>query len=239
MAPISKTQRPRGVSLVKRTDFNGRSGPPTARQGISFTLDNASLARILKYMQILMVIGAVIVTVLLSNFSATRYRLFATTNEGKLYAPPPINQEIGDNIVNLWLVNAMTKTLTMGFHDYQLRLMEIRPLFNDQGWESYSKFLRSPYDDSPSLRSMLENSHLMVEANPRSPPQILEKSLIGTAYTYRISIKVTLELHGVTTTKDGARTNTFELLLKRVPPEINPSGIAIAQWRRIDDRSKN
>jgi len=225
----NRTAVPRKVSLVKRSDQQGQRGPAAARMGAAFQQDTARSLQILQYMQFAIVGGLVLLIVLLANFSTTNSRLFATTAEGKLIIPPPVDQEAGDNIVNLWLVDSMTKIMTMGFHDYQTRLLDIRPLFNDRGWESFSRFHRTPYAGHAALRNELETQYLMLKARLRSPPMIIDKSLIGGVFTYRVQIKlgVTRYINGT----DLEAWETFELIIERVKPEVNPSGIAIASWR--------
>lgn len=220
----------RKVSLAKRSDNTGSRGPLVGRIGAAFQQDSAKNALILKYMQYVILGGMLVIVGLLANFSTTSYRLFATTSEGKLTMPPPIDQEIGDNIVSLWLVEAMTRTMTLGFHDYQLRLLEIRPLFNDRGWESFTRFQRSPYASNTAIRVALENNYLMMKCRPRAPPQILEKSLVGGVFTYKMQVRMAITRF-IEGGSESQTFETFELLVERVKPEVNPAGIAIAQWR--------
>lgn len=220
----------RPVSLVKRTDKTGPRGPVVARLGASFQQDTARKVQLLQYLQIVILGGFMILVGLLANFSTTSYRLFATTAEGKLTAPPPLDQELGDNIVNLWLVDAMTKTMTMGYHDFKLRLLETRPLFTDSGWDSYTRFQRTSVGGQPNIRSSLENNYLMISSKPNAPPQIIQKSLIAGTYTYKMQIEMTTTFYG---TFDMLQRQSFEIVLERVRPEVNPSGIAISQWRML------
>lgn len=227
----SANARPRKVSLAKLSDATGPRGPLVGKLGAAFQQDTAQSVLILKYMQFAILAGLVILVGLLANFSTTSYRMFATTTEGKLTMPPPVDQEIGDNVVSLWLIESMTRTMTIGFHDYQLRLLEIRPIFNDRGWDSFTRFQRSPYAGNTALRVALESNFLMMKCRPRAPPQILEKYLVGGIFTYKIQVKmfVTRYVGG----QESVTNETFELLVERVKPEVNPAGIAIAQWRYI------
>lgn len=234
MTFTSSSSRP--VSLVKRSDRNtGTKGPLAAKLGTAYQQDTAGLARLLTWLQYVILAGFIVLIVLLANFSSATYRLFATTSEGKLNIPPPIDQEIGDNVVSLWVVDAMTRALTMGFHDYQLRLLEIRPFFNDRGWESFTRFQRAPYGPHISIRAALENEYMLMKARPRSTPQILEKSLVQGVFTYRVQINMAINRYQETV-NDNSFNETYELLIERVRPEVNPSGIAIAQWRFLSSQ---
>lgn len=190
------------------------------------------MLNMLKYMQFAALIGMVVLITLLANFNSIQYRLFAATAEGKLNTPPPVDQEIGDNVVNLWIADSMTKAMTMGFHDYQMRTLEIRPLFTDRGWESFMRFQRTSYGGQPAIRTQLENGHLIMYAQPRSPPQISEKGLAGGVFTYTVRAKLVVTRYGGTG-QSGSDTESYEIQIERVKPEINPSGIAISQWRNI------
>lgn len=231
MKPASALSSKPRVSLIKRTDVQGPRGIPVARLGNSYLMDGARRLQILKFMQLLIVICFVVLVGLLANFTVTRHRLFATTADGKLVAPPPLDQEIGDNVVNLWLVDAMTKSLTMGFHDYDLRLKEIRPFFNDRGWESYSRFLRTSYGGRPNLRSLLENEYLTMSTRISRPPQVIQRGLIRGVFTYQYKVDFEMTIEAASETRNGPLS--YEVTVERVPSEINPAGIAISQWRLV------
>ncbi len=231
MRPQTNLSNKPRVSLVKRTDVQGARGVPTARLGNSYLMDGARRLQILKIMQFVIVIAFVVLVALLAEFTVTRHRLFATTVDGKLTAPPPLDQEIGDNVVNLWLVEAMTKSLTMGFHDFDLRMKEIRPFFNDRGWESYSRFLRTSYNGQSNLRSLIENDYLTMSARISRPPQVIQRGLIRGVFTYQYKVDFEVTAEAASEVRTGPLT--YEITVERVPSEINPAGIAISQWRLV------
>lgn len=231
MKPTPNLSNKPRVSLVKRTDVHGARGVPVARLGNSYLMDGARRLQFLKILQLVIVIAFVVLVGLLANFTVTRHRLFATTVDGKLTAPPPLDQEIGDNVVNLWLVEAMTKSLTLGFHDFDLRMKEIRPFFNDRGWESYSRFLRTSYNGQSNLRSLIENEYLTMSARISRPPQVIQRGLIRGVYSYQYRIDFDMTIEAASEARSGSFS--YEITVERVTPEINPAGIAISQWRMI------
>ncbi len=217
------------VSLVKRTDRAVGRGPNAGRLTNAYLQDCARQVVLLKFQQYTTVICLVILILLLANFSSTNYRVFATSREQTLTALPPVDQEVMDNVLSLWIADSMIKVTTIGFHDYDMRLAEIRNLFTDRGWESFSRFLRSSYDGRPSIRSALETGRLIMWGAPSAPPQILQRGLVSGVMTYRVRMEMDVKFGWVKTLPKLPQF--VELTVERVRPEINPAGLAIAQWR--------
>lgn len=217
------------VSLTKRTDRQSGRGSGGSRLSNAYLQDSARLVVFLKLQQYITIVLLCVLIGLLANFSSTSYRVFATTTEGKLTAPPPVDQEINDNLLAMWVIDATTAATTMGFHDYDLRLQEVRPYFTDRGWESYTRFLRTKGDQEASLWSLFETDRLLIFSSPRTPPQIIQKGLVGGVITYQIRQGINL------TEVIGSRNDTnhpvLEIAVERVRPEISASGLAISQWR--------
>lgn len=234
--PASPSSRPaRGVSLVKRTDRAQQRPGMTSRLSNTYLQDSAKLAGLLKMSQIALVAGLLILAALLTNFSSTHYRIFGTTTDGKLTALPPLDRDLGENTVELWLMNAIQQIQTMGFHDYQLRLQEIRPYFTDAGWESFNRYQRMPYGSIPSLRNMLENDYLVMWPRINKPPQVQRKEVIGGIFTYDMRVEMTLNLNSSASVANQL-VDRVDITVERVPPEINPAGIAISRWRANRNR---
>jgi hypothetical protein len=221
------------VSLVKRTDRQAGRGPGVSRLSNAYLQDDAKLVVFLKLQQYVATLCLCLLLLFLANFSSTNYRVFATSEESKLNAPPPVDQELNDNVVSMWVVDAVLASTTMGFHDYDLRLQEIRPYFTDRGWESFNRYLRTAYNNAPSVRSMIDNDRLLMWSSPRTPPQIVQKGLVGGVMTYQVKQSLNV-LRMLVTSKRDTRV-TIEVVVERVRPEINPSGLAIAQWRYADE----
>ena len=217
------------VSLVKRTDRLAGRGPNAGRLTNAYLQDCSRQVVLLKFQQYVTVICLVIMILLLANFSSTNYRVFGTNRDMTLTALPPVDQEVMDNVLSLWVADAMIKVTTLGFHDYDMRLAGIRNLFTDRGWESFSRFVRASHDGRPSIRAALETRRLLMWGVPATPPQILQRGLVGGVMSYRIRIDLTVK---VAWTYAVPKIPEFvELTVERVRPEINPAGLAISQWR--------
>ena len=224
------------VSLVKKTDRQlGRAN--YARLSNSYLKDCARQVVVLKFLQYVTVGCLCMMVVFLMNFSSVNYRVFATSKSGALYSMPPIDEDVDDSILILWIVDALVRSTTMGFHDYDLRLTNNRDLFTDRGWESYNRFLRYPFIDGgytytaqgrTSIYSNLEKKRLLMWGEPVSPPQIVQRSLVGGVRTYRVRVEMDISKRWG---PDFRFPDRFEVVIERVGPEVNSTGLAISQWR--------
>lgn len=219
------------VSLVKKTDRQPGRNTGGSRLTNVYLQDSSKQVTVLKFLQYLTVLCLLLLAALLANFSSTNYRVFGTSREGALTALPPLDQELMDNVLSLWVADSMIRITTIGFHDYTLRLNEIRGLFTDRGWESFSRFLRASYEGRPSLRSALETGRLIMWGEPASPPQVLQRSLVSGVMTYRVKMEMTVK--SAWFNPPPKLPLAVELTIERVRPDINPAGIAIAQWRVV------
>jgi hypothetical protein len=223
-----------GVNLTKRTDRSVQAKMGMARLSNGFLQDGAKIAALLRYTQLLFILGSIVLFAQLVIFTKVETRIFPTTVDGKLTTLPAPNRDIGSNTVLLWLMDALTQINTMGFHDYQMRLEEIRPYFTDRGWESFSRYLRGPQVNLPSIRSMLENDRLTLLPKFRRPPEIIRKGIVGGVFTYDVRARMLLLRDAV-----GAKADANLILdvnIERVPGEVNSSGIAIARWRVTNEK---
>jgi len=224
--------RTRGVSLTKRTDRNAGRGNSIARLTNTYLQDSSKLTSTLRLINFAAVATLIILIGLLANFSSTNYRVFATTAEGKLTALPPVEKDLGENTVLLWAADAISPIMTMGFHDYNIRMREIRSFFTDRGWDSYNRFLRAPiFNNMPGLRSLLENDRAVFWIRQVKPPQILRREVIGGIFTYEI--RSALAINIVTSSTPQSLPLQIDITVERVPPEVSASGLAISRWRLL------
>lgn len=227
-------QSPKGVSLAKRTDRASAKNVRHSRLSNAYLQDGAKTLSLLRILSIIAVAGLVILVGLLTHFSSSATRIMPTTSDDKLITPPPVDEPIDENIISLWLVDVMTQSTTMGFHDYQMRFKEIRPFFTDRGWESFMRYMRTSYGGKPSLISRLDNDRLVIYGTPVQAPQILQRGLVNGIYTYIVRYIAQAQVVSIMTVTSSRYT--IDVSIERVKAEINPTGLAISQWRiKIDD----
>jgi hypothetical protein len=223
------------VTLVKRSDRATQAKMAITRLSNAYMQDGAKMASYLRYAQILFIVGSIVALLQLVNFNRVETRIFPTTVDGKLTTLPPPNRDIGNNTVLLWVMDALTLINTMGFHDFTLRMEEIRPLFTDRGWESFNRYMRGPQLNMPSIRSMLENDRLVLTPKFRRPPEVIRKGTVGGILTYDVRARVTITRDGINNIQDSA-IYIIDINIERVPSEISSSGLAIARWRVTRER---
>jgi hypothetical protein len=232
-APLPQPKK--GVSLAKRGDapLVGK-GANISRLVSIYNQDGAKRLVLLKYAQVGIIVALIGLIALTIDFTAVKVRIFATTAEGKLYSPPPVDQELGDNAAALCVTDALYRIMTMGYHDKDIRLSQNRIYFTEQGWESYTRYLRTSNDGQPSVRSQLDNDFMTMWLTNNDPPEILQKILVSGVFTYniRIGLSVVKAIRG----QETIRREIYEITLMRVPPEVNPQGLAIARWRFVANR---
>jgi intracellular multiplication protein IcmL len=219
----------KGVSLVKRTDRATARSTRNSRLNNAYLQDGSKTLGLLRLLNVIAVAGLIILVGLLTHFSSSKTRILPTTSDNKLIMPPPVDEPVDENIVSLWLVDAVTQSTTMGFHDYQIRLKEIRPLFTDRGWESFMRYMKTSYGGRPSLVSRLDNDRLVLYSTPVQAPQILQRGLVNGVYTYVVRYTVRLQETSIVSNADPRYT--IDISIERVKAEISPSGLAVSQWR--------
>lgn len=218
-----------GVSLVKRSDHSAAKQIRNARLNNAYLQDGSKSLGMLRLLNIVAVVGLIVLMGLLTNFTASKTRILPTTSDDKMVTPPPVDQALDENIVSLWLIDAITQSTTMGFHDYHLRLKDIRSFYTDKGWDSFMRYMKSSHLGNPSLISRLDNDRLVIFGSPSLAPQILQRGLVNGVYTY--IIRYVTQVKEVSKTGSAVPKLTFDLTVERVKSDTNPAGLAIAQWR--------
>lgn len=232
--PPTTSSAPTGVSLTKRTDRAVQAKYAIARLSNSYLQDGAKMASYLRYAQVFFMLCTLVILAQLVLFTRVETRIFPTTVDGKLTTLPAPNRDVGSNTVLLWLMDALTQINTMGFHDYTIRLEEIRPYFTDRGWESFNRYLRGPQVNIPSIRSMLENDRLTLLPKFKRPPEVIRKGIVGGIFTYDVRARMSLNRTAINLSSDIMMV--LDVNVERVPSEVSPSGLAIARWRVTTDK---
>ncbi len=219
------------VSLVKKTDQSSKSlQRNTARFITFFRQDGLFLLRLIPLINILSGISVVALVVLLLSFSSAGIRVFPTTSYGSLVSAPPVEVDVGDNVVSLWVVTAVYKILTMGFHDYQMRIDNSRVFFSDAGWSSYMSYLNLSVGRATSTMAFLQEDYATILPTLAAPPYILQKGLVGGVYTYTVRARVELALGGGIK-ESNSRSQVVDLTIERTVDPASIGGLVISKWR--------
>lgn len=170
---------------------------------------------------IVMLIG--LIMLMIAEFKP-QDRFFATTAEGRLIPLIPLNQpNLNDAAVLAWSAQAVTETMTFGFHDYQTRLQDASRHFTRRGWASFTKAL----EDSRTIESV-ERRRQIITVIPSKAPVIVDQREVAGVYRWRIEMPITVSY------QSGDQTNSqnslLTLLVVRVPTLESPQGLGIEQW---------
>lgn len=96
------------------------------------------------------------------------------------------------------------------------------------------RYMRTSYGGKPSLISRLDNDRLVIYGTPVQAPQILQRGLVNGIYTYIVRYIAQAQVVSIMTVTSSRYT--IDVSIERVKAEINPTGLAISQWRiKIDD----
>ncbi|HEY8964359.1 MAG TPA: type IVB secretion system apparatus protein IcmL/DotI [Alphaproteobacteria bacterium] len=151
-------------------------------------------------------------------------RYFATTEDGRLVPMEPLSEpNLSGPALLSWAAQAVSETMTFGFHDYRRRLQESSRHFTRKGWSSFVVALK----DSGMIEAV-EANRQVITAVPRAAPTIISEGPLGGVYTWQI------ELPMMVTYQLGQQTRnvsmSIRLTIVRVPKLESPNGVGIEQW---------
>ncbi len=158
----------------------------------------------------------------------TPVRYFATYDDGKIMDIQPLTDPaMTDAAVLSWASQASADVMTFNFLDYQRRLQTSASYFTPLGWQGFMKAIQ----DSRFLESVKANQQI-ITAVPSQAPVIVERGQADDRYYWRIQLPMV-----VTSTsgdKKATKRQLFNLMIVRVSPLQNPSGLGIEQWVALD-----
>jgi len=125
-----------------------------------------------------------------------------------------------------WATNSITEIMTIGFGDFEQRLMAQRPRFTPEGWESFTNaFVRQKIG-----QSFRQNQLVLTTVPSDTPVIVAEGENPKHIYEWHVQMPVimTYATNNNVTRREKA---IIELTVTRVSPQDNPAGIGIAAWQ--------
>lgn len=150
---------------------------------------------------------------------------FATTEDGRLFPPAPLNTpgKTQPEILQ-WAVEALTRVYSFNFIDYKKSILSARGLFTDTGYRHYLKALT----DSNTINAVITNK-FVVAATPTSAPIILKEAILSEGvYSWQIKIPILVEFNS--SEKQSRQNLIVVMTIKRVPEEESEEGVAISSF---------
>lgn len=197
------------VSIVTRNEFY--------RDGFRNMIRIALLEAII-------IIGLIVAIIFYMGTARPQDRYFATTADGRIMQLVPLDKEnMSTSALMSWVANAVTETMTFGFHDYQRSLQRSSRHFTRRGWESFAGALQK----AKIIESVTTNQQV-VTAEPRSAPILKQQGVINGKYRWLITLPIKVTYNSGT----QSRTDNLNvaLVVERVPSLENPIGVGIEQW---------
>lgn len=176
-------------------------------------------------LQAVVIIGLIFALTVYMTTSKPSDRYFATTADGRIMQLVSLDRpNMNTSALMSWATQAVSETMTFGYHDYQRRLQQSSRHFTRRGWESFASALQR----AKIIESIQANSQV-VTTEPRSAPTLENQGVINGKYRWllRLPIRVTYKSGATQARVDNLNV---ALVIERVPSLENPAGVGIESW---------
>lgn len=126
------------------------------------------------------------------------------------------------SLVN-WVTQAVTSAYTLDFYNYQNNIDNLKQYFTINGYDNYLTALKQ----SGSLQKIIDDK-LIVSAVAINSAIVLQEGPIDDVYSWTVQIPLLLNYQGASTVSTQ-KTIVANILVNRVPTDLAPKGIGIAQ----------
>ena len=147
---------------------------------------------------------------------------FRTNKYGQISQLPPLDKPYTNpQDVEDWMENSLLGALNINFEDYRYFLRRQSHNFSDRAWTFFIEQLKS----APYFVSMLNSDDNLV-TTASSPPVLVNSGVVNGVYTWRFTVPLKIQDMSVS----GGVTYTYdvEVLVRRCPVNVNPSGYVIS-----------
>lgn len=160
-------------------------------------------------------------------------RYFATSNDGRIIKLTPLNEpSMTDATVLSWVSQAASNVMTFSFLDYRTRLQQSAEYFTPVGWDGFLKAIQ----ESRFLEGVRVQQQI-ITAVPADAPVIIarkQENESGDRFYWRIQLPMIVTF--TSGEKTASKRQLLNLVVVRVSPLENPSGLGIEQWVASDLR---
>jgi len=175
------------------------------------------------------VLGVVATALIIAMpFYQTRYQYFAMTPEGNVTGLTPLFMpNMTDSTIEAWAANSATEILTIGFGDFDTRIMAQKHRFTAQGWEDFVRaFLDKKIGDT------LKKNDLVLTSVPSEDPTIIKQGPNDkNVYEWSVQIPMIMTFATNNNVTKAQKTKVW-LKIIRVPYDEENNGIAIDEWHQ-------
>lgn len=147
--------------------------------------------------------------------------LFGVDSEWRIQPSVALDQPyISLADLNQWVVNALSRSFTLDFLNYNDQLENAKQFFTDEGWKVFLNQLNI-YANYNNVQA----NKVFVSGTPAGAPSLINQGLTGGRFGWIVEIPYTLSYAGFN--PPPSRTITLSLLIVRVSTLNNLSGVAI------------
>lgn len=122
-----------------------------------------------------------------------------------------------------WVTQAVTSAYTIDFYHYQDTMDNLKQYFTYDGYINYVNSVNA----SGSLKKIIADK-LVVGAVAIDTAVILQEGMMNGVYSWKVQLPLLLTYQGASTT-NTKKTIVVNVLITRVPTNLAPKGIGIAQ----------
>lgn len=176
-------------------------------------------------LQAVIIIGLILALIVYMTTSKPADRYFATTADGRIMQLVSLDRaNMNTSALMSWATQAVSETMTFGYHDYQRRLQQSSRHFTRRGWESFASALQRA-----KIIESIQANNQVVTTEPRSAPTLENQGVINGKWRWllRLPIRVTYKSG---TTQSRVDNLTVTLVIERVASLENPAGVGIESW---------
>jgi hypothetical protein len=134
-----------------------------------------------------------------------------------------------------WASDTILRTCTANWLHYREQIGSAEGNFTPAGWAGFKKEFQLE-----GIEQEMQHSQLTMNCIPRDAPIILRSAVVGGIAHWVVQETLIMDYYGRDKTKDRRQVAKTTIEVMRVPPTVNPKGIAINNVQMsIEPESEN
>lgn len=159
-----------------------------------------------------------------ADFIHNKQKYFVDSPDGVSTEVFPLSEpNVTPSSLVKWVTQAVTSTYTIDFYQYQETLDGLKQYFTIAGYDNYLGSLKA----SGSLDKIIKEK-LVMSAVALDTALIMQEGEMNGVYSWKVQLPLLINYQGASTT-GTQKTVAVNVLVTRVPTNLAPKGIGIAQ----------
>jgi Macrophage killing protein with similarity to conjugation protein. len=158
------------------------------------------------------------------GLQTTQYRYFATDPEGKITEVVPLERPIQSTTEVLnWATDAVVRSFTLSFANYQQQLADNRNLFTEPGWNGFEEALQRN-----RILDAIIKQQLVTTVVPSGAPVMVSQGIVeGGRYGWKLQVPLVITYESAS--GKNSQSLNVETIIVRRPESESPRGLGIGQ----------